>query len=161
MLRQLKLTPSHVLSWDQALDEPNLSPGTRKKCLKLEYRTCGRHALLPGPLKIPVHYDRTVPPLYSGGFADVWKGEHRGQDVAVKVLRTTLSSDTQRIIGVSCRLRSLSAYLRIDTTLFSEVLQGGCNMESPPASEYPTVDWSCDVGNSVRNGVRMDGEWEH
>ena len=34
-------------------------------------------------------------------------------------------------------------------------------MESPPASEYPTADWSRDVGNSVRNGVRLDGEWEH
>jgi len=107
-------------------------------------------------LKIPVHYDRTVPPLYSGGFADVWKGEYCGQDVAVKVLRTTLNSDIQRIIGVRCRSRSLSACLCIDTTLFSEVLQGGCDMESPPASEHPTVDWSHDVRDPVRNGIRLD-----
>ena len=42
--------------------------------------------------------------MYRGGFADVWKGEHRGQDVAVKVLRTYLNSDLQKITGVGYRL---------------------------------------------------------
>ena len=80
---------------------PELSPGTRKKCLKLLYKTCGRHALLPRALKIPSCYDRTSVALFRGGFADVWKGEHRGRDVAVKVIRTYSNSDLQKIIGVS------------------------------------------------------------
>jgi hypothetical protein len=87
---------------DEALDGPDLLPDTRKKCLKSLYRTCGRHALLPRALKIPACYDRTSVASFRGGFADVWKGEHRGQDVAVKVIRTYSNSNLQKIIGVSC-----------------------------------------------------------
>ena len=43
---------------------------------------CGGHALLPTALNIPVSYERTGDALYRGGFADVWKGEHRGREVA-------------------------------------------------------------------------------
>ena len=101
---------------DEALDRPDLSPRTRKKCLKSLYRTCGLHALLPRALNVPVCCDRTGDALYSGGFADVWKGEHRGRDVAVKVIRTHSKSDLQKIIGVSCWLFSLSVCLCTDST---------------------------------------------
>ena len=64
---------------------------------------CSRHALLPRTLEIPICYDRTGVASYRGGFADVWKGKYRSRDVAVKVLRTYLNSDLQKIISVSCR----------------------------------------------------------
>ena len=48
-----------------------------------------------------MRYDRTCSALFRGGFADVWKGECSGRDVAVKVLRTYSNSDLQRTIGVS------------------------------------------------------------
>jgi hypothetical protein len=80
---------------------PELSSETRKKCLKSLYRTCGRHALLPRALKIPMCYDRTGVALYRGGFADVWKGQHRSQDVAVKVIRTYSNDGLQKVVGVS------------------------------------------------------------
>ena len=79
---------------------PDLPPRTRKKCLKLLHRICGRHALLPRTLEIPVCYDRTGVALCSGRFADVWKGEYCGLDVAVKALRTYSNGDLQKIIGV-------------------------------------------------------------
>jgi hypothetical protein len=79
---------------------PELPPRIRKKCLESLYRTCGHHALLPRTLKIPVCYDRTGTALYRGGFADVWKGQHCGRDVAVKVIRTYSDDDLQRVIGV-------------------------------------------------------------
>ena len=63
---------------------------------------CSHHALLPTALKIPVSFERTGDALYRGGFADVWKGEHCGRDVAVKVIRIYSDSDLQRVIGVSC-----------------------------------------------------------
>jgi hypothetical protein len=87
---------------DEALDSPDLSPWAKNKCLKSLYRTCGRCALLPKTLTIPVCYDRTGVAISSGGFGDVWKGKHRGRDVAVKVIRTYSNSDLQKIIGVSC-----------------------------------------------------------
>ena len=54
-------------------------------------------------MKIPVWYDQISRALYRGGFADVWKGRYRDQDVAVKVLRTYSNSDLGKIIGVSYR----------------------------------------------------------
>ena len=41
----------------------------------------------------------------------MWKGEHSGRDVAVKVIRTYSNSDLQKVVGVSCRLCHLSACL--------------------------------------------------
>ena len=96
----MKLTSKHPLN--QALNGSNLSPGTQKKSLKLLYKMCGHHALLPRAIRIPACYNRTSVPLYRGGFADVWKGEYCGQDVAVKVIRTYSNSSLQKIIGVSC-----------------------------------------------------------
>lgn len=89
------------------LDRPDLPPRARKNCLKLLYRTCGDHALVPTTLKVPISYDRTTDALYRGGFADVWKGEHCGRDVAVKVIRTYSNADLKKIIGVGCWLCSL------------------------------------------------------
>jgi hypothetical protein len=80
---------------------PELPPRVRKKCLKLLYRTCGHHALLPRTLKISVCYDRTGTALCRGGYADVWKGEHCGRAVAVKVIRTYSNDNLQKVVGVS------------------------------------------------------------
>jgi hypothetical protein len=80
------------------------------KCLKLLYRTCGNHARLPGALMVLDCYDRNGDPLYRGGYADVWKGEHAGQDVAVKVIRAYSSHDLQKVIKVGCWVCSISAY---------------------------------------------------
>ena len=85
----------------QALDRPDLSPRTRENCLRSLCKMCGRHALLPTTLKTPISFERTGNITYRGGFADVWKGEYRGQDVAVKVIRIYSDSELQRVIGVS------------------------------------------------------------
>ena len=85
----------------QALpDLPDLSPPIRKKCLRLLYRTCGHHSLIPRALIVPICYDRTGHPLYRGGFADVWKGGYSGRDVAVKVMRMYSVSDLEKITKV-------------------------------------------------------------
>ena len=81
---------------------PNLSLSARVKCLRRLYRACGSHGILPKTLRIPVCFDHTAYPLYRGGYADVWKGEHCGRDVAVKVIRTYSRSKLKKIIGVSC-----------------------------------------------------------
>ena len=155
---QLKLTLTQSIN--QALDRPDLSPRTRENCLKSLYKTCGRRALLPTVLKIPIPFERTGDALFRGGFADVWKGEHCGRDIAVKVVRIYSNSDLQRVAGVSFWLHSVHAYSCTDSAR-AEVLQGGCCMENPPASECPTTDRSDDVRDSVRNGIRLDGERKH
>ena len=79
---------------------PDLPPMTQKKCLRLLRETCGYHAFLPRALQITACYDQTSNAVYKGGFADVWKGEHQGQGVAVKVIRTYSDDELQKIINV-------------------------------------------------------------
>ena len=88
-----------------------LAPVTRNKCLRLLYRTCGQYALLPRALKVPVCYNQAGNALYKGGYADVWKGKYRGQDVAVKIIRVYSTDKLQKVINVG---RSASAYLYAD-----------------------------------------------
>ena len=83
---------------EQMLD--NLGPQLRKKCLSALCRICGRQSLLPKSLQIPLCYNRSENALYSGGYADVWMGEHEGRKVAVKVLRICTTSNLGKIITV-------------------------------------------------------------
>ena len=88
------------LPTNQALDALDLPPHLRRKCLGGLCWVCGRHALLPKSLHIPLCYDRSDTPLYRGGFGDVWKGEHQGRHVAVKVLKVYSTSDFDKITKV-------------------------------------------------------------
>ena len=67
------------------------------------YKTCAGHTLLPMSLQIEVYYDPAEVPHSYGGFADVWKSEHLGREVAVKVLRRYAKSDLRKITRVSHR----------------------------------------------------------
>ena len=69
--------------------------------MKSLYKTCARHSLLPGSLQIEAHYNPATVPCSRGGFADVWRGEYRGLEVAVKALRTSSESDLRKITHVS------------------------------------------------------------
>jgi len=109
-------------------------------------------------MKVLIQYDRTSAALCRGGFGDVWKGEYNGRDVAVKVVRTYSNSDLQKILGVSC-LRCFACMFTDEHCV--EVLQGSCDLEDPPASEHPAPGRSDNVREPVRNGVGLDGVWEH
>ena len=89
-----------LLFADQALDVPDFPSQLRGKCLSGLCWTCGRHALLPKSLQIPLSYNRSDYPLYRGGYADVWKGEYQGRHVAVKVLGVSSGSDFDKIMSV-------------------------------------------------------------
>jgi len=105
-------------SANQALDRPDLSPRARENCLRSLYKMCGRHGFLPTSLKIPLSCERNGDALYRGGFADVWKGEHGGRDVAVKVMRIYSNSDLQKVIRVSFWLCSPTTHLRTYSGLY-------------------------------------------
>ncbi|KAF9793333.1 kinase-like domain-containing protein, partial [Thelephora terrestris] len=66
--------------------------------LRVLHRTCGRHALLPGVLMVSVDYGQTsTESPRRGGYADVWKAEYRGQDVAVKAIRTYSNRELRKV----------------------------------------------------------------
>ena len=73
-------------------------------------RICSRQALLPRSVQIPLCYNRMDAPLYHGGFAEVWKGEHQGREVAVKVLRVYVTSNIVKITRVGFHTRSKGVF---------------------------------------------------
>ena len=75
----------------------SLEPRLRRKCLTALCKICGRCGLLPRSVQIPLCYNRTDAPLCYGGFGEVWKGEHQGREVAVKVLRVYVTSNLLKI----------------------------------------------------------------
>ena len=60
-------------------------------------RICSHHGLVPRSIQIPLCYDRTEDPKCAGGFANVWKSEYEGVQVAVKVLKVFGDSDLSKI----------------------------------------------------------------
>lgn len=110
----LLISFAEPVSIDQALDRADLPPRLRRKCLSALCKICGRQALLPRSLKIPLCYDRSDTPLYHGGYADVWKGEHKGRQVAIKVLRVYSTSDFEKITSVGPHSFSRSTLRTID-----------------------------------------------
>ncbi|KAF9646790.1 kinase-like protein [Thelephora ganbajun] len=78
-------------------------PSLRTQCLSALCRICGRQAVLPRSVQIPLCFDQTDMPLYEGGFANVWKGQYQGREVAVKVLKVYMTSDFDKIMRVFCK----------------------------------------------------------
>ena len=87
-------------SFAQAVNGLDLTPRTRKKCVKLLYKMCARHALFPTSLRIELCDNPTNIVLFQGGFGDVSKREYQGREVAVKRLRIYDTSDLQNVIRV-------------------------------------------------------------
>ena len=69
----------------------------RGKCLATLCRICSHHVLIPRLIQIPLCYNRSEDPQYEGGFAKVWMGEHKGTEVAAKVLKVLEKSDLGKI----------------------------------------------------------------
>ena len=115
--------------------------------------------LLPRSLAIPLCYDPTGDPLCHGGFADVWKGRHQGRDVAAKVLRVYSKDGFGKAKRVGC-LRYSKFVTRTDepAMAWTEVLQGGRDMEDPSSSERATAVGRDDDRDSVCDGVGVDGK---
>lgn len=96
--QELKFTRAYSIR--QALETLDLPSKIRKRCVKALYKICGRHAILPESLQIPLCYDRQGYPVYQGGFGDVWRGRYCDKDVAVKVIRVRSRPDLRKVVPV-------------------------------------------------------------
>lgn len=105
-----------------------LAPLLRRKCLSALCKICGCHGLLPRSVQIPLSYDRMVAPQDEGGYAEVWKSEYQGREVAVKVLKVSQASDLDKVTRVSCLLGA-TQFVGELIVMSAEVLQGGYGME--------------------------------
>ena len=139
----------------------SLPPEIRRSCIRTSYGICHRNALLPKSLQIELCYDPTESAERLGGFADVWKGKHKGHVVAAKALRVYLTSDLEwtRKVGGAQLVASFNEL----TASHTVVLQGGRDMEDTSSPEcVATVRCDDDQrSGSVCDGIGVDGEWEY
>ena len=131
----------------------------RRKCLHYLSKICGLQARIPTSLGVLPFYDRAGSPLYRSGYADIWRGEYCGRDVAVKTLRVHRTKDSDQIARVGCPRLTVC----IDELIMSGkgVLQGGCDMEVPLSSECVATVRRDNDWESVRDGIGVDEEQEH
>lgn len=144
----------------QAMDSFDFTPRIRKKCVKSLYKMCARHTMLPKSLHFKLHEGQIGAVLRRGGSADVSKLEHRGQEVAVKVLRSHGNIASRDMINVGHRLLFPRARGLTKATSVA-VLQGGHNLESSSASKSVAIGRGDDDRRQVCYGIWMDGKREH
>ena len=137
-----------------------MAPSLRRKCLAALCKICGHHALISRSIQIPLCYNRGEAPRYEGGFAEVWKGEREGTEVAVKVLKIFMTSDLAKIrkVGFSVSPKCVGRPVNVD---HAEVLQGSDHLEGSSPSECAATVGSDNGQQPIRDGVGMDGQWKH
>ena len=85
----------------QASDGLDFASQIRKKCVKLLYKMCSGHALLPRSLYFELPGNLPDATACCGGFADVLECEYHGRKVAVKALRVYEKGFLQKVTNVS------------------------------------------------------------
>ena len=93
----------------------------------------------------------------------MWEGESRGSAVAVKVLRSSLSSELNEIRWVGhYPILSDSVHHDGDTDHnYAEILQGSHMVEKPPPSKRASIIGGDNGQRALRNDIAVDGVWEH
>jgi len=129
----------------------------RHKLLNILCKMCSRQQMIPKSMHMANCLDEELTEEYDGGHANIFKGEHKGRAVAIKVLRLYLTSDFDKHFRVSM-LTTCTAGTPIDTRIL-DVLPRSRRMEAPPAPEHPAVA-GCESGPrtvQARHDIRMDG----
>lgn len=83
----IDLCSNLLIPVNQALNTLDFAPRIQRKCMKLLYKMCAGHVMIPRSLNFELCGDTSGTPLCRGGSADVSRCDYNGQVVAVKVLR--------------------------------------------------------------------------
>jgi len=134
-----------------------MSDRERLKLFNELCKTCSRHHVIPKSMYIPDCSDGSVE-VDDGGFADVSQGTYEGRQVAIKVVRTYVTSDFDVIRSVSALPTLL--HPPVDKCIL-EILPGGGGLEASPASQHPTAARGDVKRTPFRTGFRMDGKWKY
>ena len=98
-----------LLTITQLLTLPHLDEKVSRRSSRLLYKICKACGMLPASHVIQPELTRVGEFGWSGGFADVSKGEHQGRPVAIKHLRIGTKDEFTKIFKVSdCTLSGIS-----------------------------------------------------
>ena len=89
----------------QVLKLPQLDQKMFRPCSRLLYKICKARGVLPTTCTIQQELLHVGEFEWSGGFADVGKGEYQGLPVAIKQLRIRAKSEIDDVFKVSNRTR--------------------------------------------------------
>ena len=78
-----------------------LAPQIHRKCLRYLYEICGRQAMLPRSLEVPLCFDPAENPACHDGLVDMWEGQYEGRKVTAQVFRIFPGGDADKIKRVS------------------------------------------------------------
>jgi len=104
-----------------------------RRCSRLLYKICKARGILPASYVVQPELTQVGEFEWSGGFADVSKGEHRGGPVAIKHLRTVAKDEFDKIFKVGGRTRSGTLQL---LSFNPATLSGSSHLETAVSSEH-------------------------
>ena len=93
--------PLNVDHVTQLLVLPHLDQKLFRRCSRLLYKICKTHGILPASYVVRPDLTNIGEFGWGGGFADVSKGEYRGDPVAIKHLRIKTRDEFDKIFKVS------------------------------------------------------------
>jgi len=73
----------------------------RHELLNILCKMCSRQRIIPKSMHMPNCLDGELTEVYDGGHANLFRGEHKGRAVAIKILRLYLTSDFDKCCSVS------------------------------------------------------------
>ena len=111
-------------------------------------------------MQISLPYNQKDTPLYYGGHSEVWKSQHEGREVAVKVLRVYQTSNFNKVRRVSRGYDYPKSVLPAECHV-PEILQRSLNVESTVSPEHTSAVGSHDGRTPVCNDIGMDGQRKH
>ena len=113
---QMGILPPYLIALTQAFEAPNMPLGLREKSVRLLRRVCGLRTILPRSCILSDSISKEGHVAFaSGGFADVWKGRHRGNAVCIKAFRAYTAENLSKIKQVRCQLFHVWRVTRLTT----------------------------------------------
>ena len=91
------------MTGDQVVSSATVNPSLKNRCFRVLRKVSPSHGILPKS-----YYPEGVTlsdaiPYASGGYADIWKGQHDGNRVCLKAFRTQTAANLDKIKRV-CRV---------------------------------------------------------
>jgi hypothetical protein len=139
-----------LLTIGQLLTPPHLDEKPSRRFSRLLYKICKACGILPASYVIQLELTHVGEVEWSGGFADVSKGEHQGRPVAIKQLRIGTNDEFDKVFKVCDSARpgllqppnfspaTLSRSSRLETVVPPEhpAAVGSFRVEEPPTFSY-------------------------